>query len=117
IVNDGGATTEEVDASIIYGPGLRWALMRPFMTLHMGGGPEGMRHLLKQFGPALKLPWTRPQAPEVTDELVEKVSEACEPQTGDIKMDQLEERRDDFLIELQQLLEKYWPGANLNGQL
>src|SRR5699024_2717751 len=43
IVNDGVATTEEVDASIIYSPGLRWALMGPFMTLHMGGGPEGMR--------------------------------------------------------------------------
>lgn len=117
IVNDGVATTEEVDASIIYGPGLRWALMGPFMTLHMGGGPEGMRHLLKQFGPALKLPWTKLEAPELTDELAEKVIEGCEAQTGDIKMDQLEERRDDFLIELQQLLEKYWPGANLNGQL
>src|SRR5699024_6859004 len=34
IVNAGVATTEEVDASIIYGPGLRWALMGPFMTLH-----------------------------------------------------------------------------------
>src|SRR5699024_1879481 len=116
-VNDGVATTEEVDASIIYGHGLRWALMGTFITLHMGGGAEGMRYLLNQFGPALKLPWTKLEAPELTDEHAEKVIEGCEAQTGDIKMDQLEERRDDFLIELQQLLEKYWPGANLNGQL
>lgn len=117
IVNDGVATTEEIDASIIYGPGLRWALMGPFLTLHMGGGKAGMRHLLKQFGPALKLPWTKLEAPELTDELSEKVIEGCEAQTGDIDMEQLEERRDSFLIELQQLLEKYWPGANLNGRL
>lgn len=117
IVNDGIATTEEVDASIIYGPGLRWALMGPFMTLHMGGGKQGMRHLLHQFGPALKLPWTKLEAPELTDELANKVIEGCEAQTGDIEMEKLEERRDQFLIELQQLLEKYWPGANLEGRL
>lgn len=117
IVNDGVATTEEIDASIIYGPGLRWALMGPFMTLHMGGGKEGMRHLLKQFGPALKLPWTKLEAPELTDELANKVIQGCEAQIGDIEMEELEERRDNFLIELQQLLEKYWPGSNLNGKL
>ncbi|PBB05561.1 3-hydroxyacyl-CoA dehydrogenase NAD-binding domain-containing protein [Salimicrobium humidisoli] len=113
IVNDGVATTEEVDASIVYGPGLRWALMGPFMTLHMGGGKAGMRHLLHQFGPALKLPWTKLEAPELTDELAEKVITGCEAQTGDVDMQKMEERRDDFLVELQQLLEKYWPGANL----
>lgn len=117
IVNDGVATTEEVDASIVYGPGLRWALMGPFMTLHMGGGKQGMRHLLEQFGPALKLPWTKLVAPELTDELAEKVITGCEAQTAGVEMEQLEERRDQFLIELQELLEKYWPTANLNGRL
>ncbi|SFB14116.1 carnitine 3-dehydrogenase [Lentibacillus halodurans] len=117
IVNDGVATTEEVDASIIYGPGLRWALMGPFMTLHMGGGKQGMRHLLEQFGPALKLPWTKLEAPELTDELAYKVVTGTEEQTSDVEMERLEDRRDQFLIELQQLLEKYWPGANLLGKL
>ncbi|QKY71433.1 3-hydroxyacyl-CoA dehydrogenase NAD-binding domain-containing protein [Lentibacillus sp. CBA3610] len=117
IVNDGVATTDEVDASIIYGPGLRWALMGPFMTLHMGGGKQGMRHLLEQFGPALKLPWTKLEAPELTDELTEKVVTGTEDQTGDVEMEKLEDRRDQFLIELQQLLEKYWPGAKLSGGL
>ncbi|MGP4106298.1 3-hydroxyacyl-CoA dehydrogenase NAD-binding domain-containing protein [Virgibacillus sp. L01] len=117
IVNEGIATTEEVDASIIYGPGLRWALMGPFLTLHMGGGKQGMRHLLHQFGPSLKLPWTKLVAPELTDELAEKVITGCEKQTEGVDMGKLEERRDQFLIELQQLLEKYWPCANLTGKL
>lgn len=117
IVNDGAATTEEIDASMIYGPGLRWALMGPFLTLHMGGGKQGMRHLLDQFGPALKLPWTKLEAPELTDELTEKVVNGCETQTNNIEMEKLEERRDQFLIELQELLGKYWPGANFNGNL
>ncbi|GAA0440087.1 L-carnitine dehydrogenase [Agaribacter marinus] len=117
IVNDGIATTDEVDASIVYGPGLRWALMGPFMTLHMGGGKEGMKHLLEQFGPALKLPWTKLVAPELTDELTEKVITGCESQTAGTTMEELEERRDQFLIELQELLKKYWPAATINGDI
>ncbi|MBU5468163.1 L-carnitine dehydrogenase [Virgibacillus sp. MSJ-26] len=117
IVNDGIATTEEVDASIVYGPGLRWALMGPFMTLHLAGGEEGMRHMLRQFGPALKLPWTKLVAPELTEELSNKVIEGCEQQTKGHNIADLEQRRDDFLIELDELLQKYWPTANLNGSL
>ncbi|MBM7586093.1 carnitine 3-dehydrogenase [Bacillus pakistanensis] len=117
LVNDGVATTEEVDAAIIYGPGLRWALMGPFLTLHLAGGEQGMKHMLEQFGPALKLPWTKLVAPELTEELTDRVVEGCEAQTTGHTIAQLEERRDEFLIELMQLLEKYWPGANLNGKI
>ncbi|WP_202617824.1 L-carnitine dehydrogenase [Bacillus dakarensis] len=117
LVNDGIATTEEVDAAIIYGPGLRWALMGPFLTLHLAGGEQGMRHMLEQFGPALKLPWTKLVAPELTEELSNQVINGCEQQTAGTTISELEQRRDDFLIELQQLLSKYWPGANLNGKI
>ncbi|MCM3671110.1 L-carnitine dehydrogenase [Mesobacillus maritimus] len=117
LVNDGVATTEEVDAAIVYGPGLRWALMGPFLTLHLAGGEQGMRHMLAQFGPALKLPWTKLVAPELTEELSESVINGCEQQTSGHSIAELEQRRDEFLIELQQLLEKYWPGANLNGKI
>lgn len=117
LVNDGVATTEEVDAAIIYGPGLRWALMGPFLTLHLAGGEQGMRHMLAQFGPALKLPWTKLVAPELTEELSESVINGCEQQTEGHSISELEQRRDDFLVELQELLEKYWPGANLNGKI
>ncbi len=36
------ATTEELDNAIVYGPGLRWALMGVNLTFHMAGGEEGM---------------------------------------------------------------------------
>ncbi|MDM5200990.1 L-carnitine dehydrogenase [Fictibacillus enclensis] len=117
LVNDGVATTEEIDAAIVYGPGLRWALMGPFLTLHLAGGEQGMKHMLEQFGPALKLPWTKLVAPELTEELSNKVIDGCEQQTKDHTIADLEKRRDNFLIELQQLLSKYWPAANLNGRL
>ncbi|GAK00090.1 3-hydroxyacyl-CoA dehydrogenase NAD-binding domain-containing protein [Geomicrobium sp. JCM 19055] len=115
IVNDGVATTEEVDKAIVYGPGLRWALMGPFMTLHLAGGNEGMRHMLEQFGPALKLPWTRLVAPELTEELSEKVIQGTSEQCGTVPVQDLEHRRDRFLIKLMDLLEEegFWPSERL----
>jgi carnitine 3-dehydrogenase len=112
LVNDGVATTEEVDAAIIYGAGLRWAQMGPFLTFHLAGGEKGMRHMLEQFGPALKLPWTKLEAPELTDELKEKVIQGCENHAGDVSISELEQKRNEFLVELLDLVEKYWPESN-----
>jgi len=37
-----------------------------FLTYTLAGGDAGMRHFMSQFGPALKLPWTKLAAPELT---------------------------------------------------
>ncbi|NIK11615.1 L-carnitine dehydrogenase [Alkalibacillus sp. S2W] len=109
LVNDGIATTEEVDKAITYGAGLRWAQMGPFMTFHLAGGQEGMRHMLEQFGPALKLPWTKLEAPELTEELQERVIAGCETHAGDRSVAELERQRNEFLVKLIDLVEDYWP--------
>ncbi|NNC22689.1 L-carnitine dehydrogenase [Salinisphaera sp. USBA-960] len=111
LVNDGIATTEEIDAAVVYGAGLRWSLMGTFLTFHLAGGEAGMRHMLEQFGPALKLPWTKLEAPELTDGLVDRVVEGCEHQAAGRSVAQLEERRDAFLTDLMALVEQYWPEA------
>ncbi|WP_136246868.1 L-carnitine dehydrogenase [Halomonas borealis] len=118
LVNDGVATTEEIDAAVVYGCGLRWSLMGTFLTFHLAGGEQGMRHMLEQFGPALKLPWTKLEAPELTDELIDKVVEGCEYQAADRPVAELDRRRDDFLVELLALTRKYWPEAEgLEGRI
>ena len=111
LVNDDVATTEEIDAAVVYGCGLRWPLMGTFLTFHLAGGEGGMRHMLHQFGPALKLPWTRLAAPELTDDLIDKVAGGCEVQAAGRSIKELESRRDDFLVELLTLVQKYWPEA------
>ncbi|MBM7572906.1 3-hydroxyacyl-CoA dehydrogenase NAD-binding domain-containing protein [Aquibacillus albus] len=114
LVNDGIVTTEEVDAAIIYGAGLRWAQMGPFLTFHLAGGEQGMRHMLEQFGPALKKPWTKLEAPELTDELKEKVIEGCEIHAGDVPISELEDKRNEFLVRLLDLVEDYWPNSKIS---
>lgn len=109
IVNDGIATTEEVDKAFTHAAGLRYAQYGPFMTFHLAGGEGGMRHMLKQFGPALKKPWTKLIAPELTEDLYEKVVSGSEATSQGYTMSELDQKRNEFLIKVKQLAEEYWP--------
>ncbi|GAC1308120.1 MAG: carnitine 3-dehydrogenase [Steroidobacteraceae bacterium] len=111
MVNDGVATTGELDDSIIYGPGLRWAAMGTNMIYHLAGGETGMRHMLAQFGPALKWPWTRLEAPELSDRLIERMVAGTQAQAGGRSVRELERLRDDYLVAVQQALRQFDIGA------
>jgi carnitine 3-dehydrogenase len=111
MVNEGVATTGELDESIIYGPGLRWAAMGTNMIYHLAGGESGMRHMLAQFGPALKWPWTKLEAPELTDKLIDSMVEGTQAQAGGRSIRELERLRDDYLVAIQQVLRQYDIGA------
>ena len=95
LINDDVATTDELDAAIIYGPGLRWAFMGTCLSFHLAGGDQGMADFLKQFGPALKLPWTRLEAPELTDALIAKVADGTRQQAAGRTVKELERLRDE----------------------
>lgn len=105
MVAEGIATTRDIDEAITLGPGLRWALMGVNLTFHMAGGEGGMAHMLGQFGPALKLPWTRLEAPELTHELANRLVEGTKKQAAGHRVEELERIRDDFLVRLLELAE------------
>jgi len=111
LVNDGTATTAELDDAIIYGPGLRWAGMGTNLTFHLAGGRDGMRHMLEQFGPALKLPWTRLEAPDLTASLIDSMVEGTRRQADGRSVEELERLRDDYLIATMRALRSVGLGA------
>ena len=111
LVNDGVATTGELDESIIYGPGLRWAAMGTNLIYHLAGGESGMRHMLAQFGPCLKWPWTKLEAPELTETLIDRMVEGTQAQAAGRSIRELERLRDDYLVAIQQVLRQYNIGA------
>jgi carnitine 3-dehydrogenase len=99
LVHDDVATVEEVDDAIRFGAGLRWSFLGTFMTYRIAGGEAGMRHFVAQFGPTLRLPWTRlMDVPDLTDGLVDKLVEQSDAQAGELSIRQLEELRDDCLV-------------------
>ena len=101
LVNDGIATTGEIDDAIRYGAGIRWSFMGSFLIYTLAGGDAGMRHFMAQFGPALKLPWTRLEAPELTDGLIDSVVDGTRVQLGRHSIAELERYRDDCLLAVQ----------------
>lgn len=112
LVNDGVATTQEIDDVIRYGFGLRWAQMGLFETYRIAGGEAGMRHFLAQFGPALKWPWTKlMDVPDLTDELIDKIAAQSDAQSGKHGIRELERIRDDNLVAIMRALKANEWGA------
>jgi carnitine 3-dehydrogenase len=107
IINEGHATTEDLDRAIEDGPGLRWSLMGTFLTFHLAGGKAGMRHMLEQFGPALKLPWTKLKAPKLSNKLIDKLVKGTKKQSKGKSVTKISNIRDEYLVELQKLRKKY----------
>ena len=115
LINDGVATTKEIDDAISYGFGLRWAQMGMFETYRIAGGEDGMAHFIEQFGPALKWPWTRlMDVPELSEELIDKITQQSDHQSGHYSFTELEHIRDDNLVALMRVLKtKDWGTGNL----
>lgn len=98
MVANGEATVEQIDQAVVHGPGPRWAFMGPCMTFHVGGGEGGMAYNLDQFGPALKLPWTRLEAPELTQQLRDRMVDGCEDMAEGRDYESLLAERDAGLV-------------------
>jgi len=110
-LNDDIATTGELDESIVYGPGLRWSIMGMNQIFMIAGGKGGARHFIKQFGPALKWPWSYLKAPELSEKIINRFVEGVEKQAEGKSIHELEVIRDECLVAVQRVLAKHNMGA------
>lgn len=115
LVNDGIATTEEIDDIMTHGFGLRWAQMGLFETYRVAGGAGGFRHFVEQFGPTLEWPWTKlMDTPDFTPELVDKLVEQSDAQSGMHTIRELERIRDRNVVGFLKTLEtNEWGAGNV----
>jgi len=114
LVNDGIATTQEIDDVIRFGFGLRWAQMGLFENYRIAGGEGGMEHFIRQFGPSLNWPWSKlTDTPELTNELVTRISDQSDAQSGHYSIRELERIRDNNLVDMMLALESNQWGAGL----
>ncbi|HEX4253194.1 MAG TPA: 3-hydroxyacyl-CoA dehydrogenase NAD-binding domain-containing protein [Pseudonocardia sp.] len=101
MVANGEATVEQIDIAITDGPGLRWPAQGPMLTFHLAGGEGGMAHMLDHFGPSLKSPWTRLEAPELTPKLRDAVVDGCDSEAAGRSIAELVAERDRAIIAVQ----------------
>ena len=107
LVRDDVATTGEIDDAIRLGFGLRWAQMGLFESYRIAGGEGGMAHFVEQFGPALAWPWTKlMDVPELTPDLVKKICDQSDAQSGRHSIRELEALRDRNLVAVLRALKR-----------
>ncbi len=94
LVMEGVVTPEELDQVVTESVGVRWATAGPFESYHLGGGPGGIRHLLEHLGPGMARRWKDLGQPELTPELVDRVSSDTEARFADAPYDQRTAERD-----------------------
>ena len=114
LIEDEIATTEEIDDVIRFGFGLRWAQMGLFENYRIAGGQGGMEHFIRQFGPSLDWPWSKlTETPPMTEELVKRITQQSDAQSGHYSIRELERIRDTNLVDMLLALEKNAWGAGL----
>ncbi|MBP6893337.1 MAG: 3-hydroxyacyl-CoA dehydrogenase NAD-binding domain-containing protein [Gammaproteobacteria bacterium] len=100
LVDQGVASVADIDTAIAHGPGLRWAVMGPFMNLHLSGGEGGMEHLLAHLGGPIESWWRDLGQPAMTPALKARVVQGVAEALGERREDALARSRDDLLIDL-----------------
>ncbi|UXX83066.1 3-hydroxyacyl-CoA dehydrogenase NAD-binding domain-containing protein [Roseovarius pelagicus] len=98
MVANGEATPEDIDTALINGPAPRMAVQGQCMAFHVACGAGGMATNLDQFGPALKWPWTRLEAPELTKELRDRMVDGCNAIAGDRHFTEMAAERDRKIV-------------------
>ncbi|MCE8510243.1 3-hydroxybutyryl-CoA dehydrogenase [Ruegeria pomeroyi] len=98
MVANGEATPEDIDIALMNGPAPRMVSQGQCMAFHVACGAGGMATNLDQFGPALKLPWTRLQAPELTQELRDRMVDGCNAVAGDRHFADMAAQRDREIV-------------------
>lgn len=110
LVDRGVASVEDVDKAIRAGPGIRWAIMGPYLVYHLGGGKGGIEYLMRHIGVS-KAKWLETMAKwtETPESAILKAVKGVNDMVGDKSLEELEEWRDKYLISLNRLL---WSGED-----
>ena len=98
MVAAGEATPEQIDSALINGPAPRMAVQGQCLAFHVACGAGGMATNLDQFGPALKLPWTRLKAPKLTKTLRNKMVEGCNAMSKGKNFKDMARQRDKSIV-------------------
>jgi 3-hydroxyacyl-CoA dehydrogenase len=106
LVEQGVARVADIDTAIAHGPGLRWALLGPFLNLHLSGGAQGIGHVIDHLGPPMEAWWRDLGVVTLTSKVrADAVAGVAEELSGH-DLSRLIAERDDILITLLELKSK-----------
>ncbi|MEJ7766942.1 MAG: 3-hydroxyacyl-CoA dehydrogenase NAD-binding domain-containing protein [Chitinophagaceae bacterium] len=103
LVENGVASVEDIDTAIAEGPGLRWALLGPFLNLHLSGGDGGIKYFLEHLGTPLES-WMRDLGKVlISPELIKLLTAGVNDLMANKSLPDLILKRDEMLTRLKEL--------------
>ncbi len=100
LVDEGVASVADVDQAIAYGPGLRWAIMGPNLTLHLAGGEGGVEHFMEHLAGPIEGWWEDLGTPKLTPEVRRKIIAGVHEATEGRSIADLAAERDRILLDI-----------------
>jgi carnitine 3-dehydrogenase len=104
LVDTGVASVADVDAAVAYGPGLRWAIMGPSLTFHLGGGEGGMAHFMEHLAGPTQSWWDDLGTPRLTPEVQQTIIAGVLEETGNRPIAELARERDAAIVNIRTAL-------------
>src|SRR6202050_3067420 len=107
LVAEGVVSAADVDAALSWGPGLRWGIMGQVLLNHLGGGQGGIEHFFQQFTGPMTAWWKVLGSPVLTPEVQKTLTDGVHAEAGSRTIDELEAQRDEILLGLLELRNKF----------
>jgi carnitine 3-dehydrogenase len=100
LVDQDVASVSDIDTAIAHGPGLRWALLGPFMNLHLSGGDGGIGHVIDHLGPPIESWWRDLGDLSFTPAVKQEAVEGIDDELAGTPIGEVADARDDVLLSL-----------------
>jgi carnitine 3-dehydrogenase len=100
LIEQGVATVADVDTAIAHGPGLRWALLGPFLNLHLSGGAGGIAHTIDHLGPPMEDWWRDLGALSSAQSVKAEAIDGVNDELNGRSLPAMVRQRDDVLLSL-----------------
>lgn len=99
LVEQGVCSAEDVDTAITAGPGLRWALLGPYLNMQLANG-DGFRHAMEHLGPPMMSWWDDLGAVSVNEPLIDQLGQQVDAWMANLGEVNLRQERDAALLGL-----------------
>ena len=100
LVGEGVASVADIDAALVEGPGLRWAVQGAHLSYHLGGGAGGIADYLEHLGPSQERRWATLGEPSLDAATRERLILGVAGEARGRSVAELEAARDRALVEL-----------------
>ena len=100
LVGEGVASVADIDAALVEGPGLRWAVQGAHLSYHLGGGAGGIADYLEHLGPSQERRWATLGQPRLDTDMRGRLVAGVAEEAHGRSVAALEAERDAALVEL-----------------